>query len=240
MMAWLGRVVFRHPRCIRSILCDFSSGMKAVVLLSFTLITLAHADLKWDQREQTFTVKSSDRTLVAKYRFTNSGAKPVTIEGVRTSCGCTTASLAKKEYQPGESGEIEAHFELSGRVGHQEKAILVTTTDAPESPTVLRLIVDIPQMIKIEPEVVYWHVGEAPEPKTIDVSVAADSPANIVSVVTDTPEIKAMVKENLPGKKAIILVTPANTARAEAATLVIKTDYPADNPEAHYAYVRIK
>src|SRR5690242_12814806 len=119
-MARLGRVVFRHPRCIRLILCDFSSGMKAVAVLSFALITLAHAELKWDNPEQTFTVKSTDRTLVAKYRFTNSGTGPVTIDAVRTSCGCTTASLAKKEYQPGESGEIEAHLQLSGRVGHQE------------------------------------------------------------------------------------------------------------------------
>jgi len=44
----------------------------------------------------------------------------------------------------------------------------------------------------------------------------------------------------LPAKKATIQVTPADTSHVDHATLVIKTDYPAENPAAHYAYVRIK
>src|SRR4051812_42893330 len=113
-MAWLGRIVFRHPHCIRFILCDLSCGMKAVAILFFALLAAAHAELKWDNPEQTFTAKPAERIVVAKYRFTDTGDTPVTIDSVRTSCGCTTASLPRKEYQPGESGEIEARFDLAG------------------------------------------------------------------------------------------------------------------------------
>ena len=214
--------------------------MKAVSILFLALMTAAHAGLRWDKPEQTFTVKPSDATVVAKYRFTNAGTEPVTIDSVRTSCGCTTATLTKKEYLPGESGEIEARFEVGGRVGHQEKAILVTTKDSPQAPAVLRLIVNIPESVKITPEMVFWRVGEAPEPKTIEVSVSEESPAKIVSVVSSEPGIKATVEDALPGKKATIRVTPTDTSHADHATLVIKTDYPAENPAAHYAYVRIK
>jgi hypothetical protein len=83
-------------------------------------------------------------------------------------------------------------------------------------------------------------VGEAPQPKTIEVSVSEESPAKIVSVASSEPSIKATVEGVLPGKKATIRVTPTDTSHAEHATLVIKTDYPAENPAAHYAYVRIK
>jgi hypothetical protein len=87
---------------------------------------------------------------------------------------------------------------------------------------------------------VFWRVGEAPEPKTIEVSVSGESPAKIVSVVSSAPGIKATVEGALPGKKATIRVTPTDTSHADRATLVIKTDYPAENPAAHFAYVRIK
>ena len=214
--------------------------MKAVTVVFLALLSSAHAGLKWDNPEQTFTVKPTDSAVIAKYRFTNTGTEPVTIDSVRTSCGCTTATLTKKEYLPGESGEIEARFEVAGRVGHQEKAILVTTKDSPQTPTVLHLIANIPESVKITPEMVFWRVGEAPEPKTIEVSVSDDSPAEIVSVASSTPDVKATVEDALPGKKATIRVTPADTSHANNATLVIKTDYPTGNPAAHYAYVRIK
>jgi hypothetical protein len=214
--------------------------MKAVTVFFLALMTSAYAGLKWDNPEQTFAVKPADSTVLAKYRFTNAGTEPVTIDSVRTSCGCTTATLTKKEYLPGEAGEIEARFEVGGRVGHQEKAILVTTSDSPQAPAVLRLIVNIPESVKITPEMVFWRVGDAPEPKTIEVSVSDDSPAKIVSVVSSTPDIKATVGDALPAKKATIQVTPTDTSHMNNATLVIKTDYPAENPAAHYAYVRIK
>ena len=104
----------------------------------------------------------------------------------------------------------------------------------------LRLIVNIPELVKITPEMVFWRVGEAPEPKTIEVSVSEESPAKIVSIVSSEPGIKATVEDALPGKKATIRVTPADTSHEDNATLTIKTDYPAENPAAHYAYIRIK
>ncbi len=215
--------------------------MKAVAALLFlTLASPAWADLRWDNPEQSFSAKPTDRTVQAHFRFTNEGKTPVTIDAVRTSCGCTTASLDKKDYLPGESGEIEAKFDVAGRVGHQEKAILVTTKEAPDKPAVLRLTVEIPETVKVEPEMVLWRVGEKPEAKTIRVSVADGSPAKIVAVVTDTPAIGISVVESLPGREATVRVTPSDTSRPDGATLLIKTDYPADNPEAHYAYARIK
>ena len=214
--------------------------MKSVAVCLLALTATALAELQWDNPDQNIPAKVTDRLIVAKYRFTNIGKEPVTIDAVRTSCGCTTATLEKKDYAPGESGEIEARFEVGGRVGHQEKSILVTTKDAPHHPSVLHLSVEIPENIKVQPELVLWRVGEAAEPKTIKVTVAEGSPATILAVVTDAPGIKLSVAESLPGKGATITVTPGDTSRPEGATVMIKTDYPAGNPEAHYAYVRIK
>ena len=67
---------------------------------------------------------------------------------------------------------------------------MVTTSAAPEQPTILRLLVYIEETVKIEPEIVLWRVGEQPEPKTIHIAIADDSPAKIVSVTSDNPSVK--------------------------------------------------
>src|SRR6516162_2908675 len=107
-----------------------------ILLLSVCAIS-ARGQLVFDQPEQSFKVKPEQESIVAKYRFTNSGKESVKIENVKTSCGCTTAALKQTEYAPGESGEIEAKFTFGGRFGRQEKAILVSTSQTKEKPIVL-------------------------------------------------------------------------------------------------------
>jgi len=217
---------------------------RAMKVVLFLLVAFAAtpvvAQLKWDNPEQTFAPKPLEKLVVAKYRFTNIGTSPVTINELRTSCGCTTAALEKKEYAPGESGEIEAKFQFAGRVGHQEKWILVTTNTAPNEPSVLRLVVNIPAMITIQPELVTWRVGDDPEPKTIRITLSDEIPGKIVSVEVDNPAVKLELHEVRPGKELEVKVTPSTTNEPGNSVLSIRTDYPPENPLTHYAYVRVK
>jgi len=212
--------------------------MRTLLFLLCAFAGSAFGQLVWENPEQTFNSKPQDASVVAKYRFTNNGKESIKIENVKTSCGCTTAALTKTEYAPGESGEIEAKFIFAGRTGRQEKAIMVTTSVAPKEPTVLRLVVNIEEPVKIQPEVVFWRVGDQPDPKTIHIAVADDSPAKIASVESDNPAVKVQLKEVKPGKEYEVQVTPASLTQPGAATLLIRTD--GDNPHTKYAYVRIK
>jgi hypothetical protein len=212
-------------------------------LLLFSLLLCAgsaFAQLAWETTEQTFNSKPQDKEVVAKYKFTNAGPIPIKIQNVRTSCGCTTAALSKTDYAPGESGEIEAKFTFSGRTGRQEKAITVDTTANPQQPTILKLHVYIQEIIKIEPEFVHWRVGELPDPKSIHIAIADDASAKIVSVTSDNPALKVKLTEVKPGKEYEAQITPDSVAQPAVATLMIRTDYPPDNPETKYAYARIK
>ena len=214
--------------------------MRTLLFLRCAFTRSAFGQLTWENPEHTFNSKPQDGSVVSKYRFTNQGKETIKIENVTTSCGCTTTALTKKEYAPGESGEIEAKFVFSGRTGRQEKAITVTTSAAPQQPTMLRLFVNIEEPIKIQPQVVFWRVGEQPDPKTIHIAVADDSPAKIASVESDNPGVKVQLTEVKPGKEYEVQVTPASVTQPSAATLMIRTDYPRDNPQTKYAYVRIR
>lgn len=51
------------------------------------------------------------------FKFKNEGAGKVKIVKTETSCGCTTATGALKEYAPGESGEMEVVVDTKGKKG---------------------------------------------------------------------------------------------------------------------------
>src|SRR5258708_9335121 len=106
--------------------------VKGIVVLFLGLVTPVFAQLKWDQPQQAFNPQLGEKAVTAKDRFTNAGPSPVAILDVRPSCGCTTATLAKKEYSPGEPGEIDAKFNFAGHVRHQQQCLYVTT-DLPKT-----------------------------------------------------------------------------------------------------------
>ncbi len=214
--------------------------MKLLPLLFCLCASSAFAQLTWDKTEQTFNATPEDGAVVAKYKFTNTGSKPIKIQSVLTSCGCTTAALAKNEYAPGESGEIDAKFTFSGHTGSQYKRIMVSTSAAPGQPTTLKLNVYIQERVSVAPQVVLWRVGEQPSPKAIQIAIGGDTAVKILSVTSDNPAIKVKVREVNPGKEYEAQVTPDSAAQRVSATLIIRTDYPPDNPQTRYAYARIK
>jgi hypothetical protein len=214
--------------------------MRLSLLLSLFLAIPAFAQLKWDTTEQTLKAKPGDREIVATYRFTNTGTTAVTIDNVHTSCGCTTAALTRNDYAPGESGQIVARMDIGNRTGHQEKSIVVTTKQNPKSPTVLRLLADIPQAVVMKPTFVMWALGESPNPKTINIKVTDGFAVKLLKVDSDNPDIKVEVSEIHPGVELEVKVTPKDTSRPEMATLLVRTDYPTDNPQTYYAYVKVK
>ena len=214
--------------------------IQGILFFILGLVTPVFAQLKWDQPQQTFSPQRGEKVVKAKYRFTNVGSTPVTITNVETSCGCTTATLAKKEYAPGESGEIEATFNFAGHVGYQEKWIYVATNLDLAKPTALTLAVTIPPEITIQPEFVLWRLGDPVEPKTMRVVVPDGFPTKIVAVQTDNPAMEVGLKEVQAGKEWTVTVTPTSTGQPLKATLTIQSDYPAGNPATYTAYARVQ
>jgi len=211
-----------------------------VLLFFLCLVAPAFAQLKWDQPQQVFAPKPGEKTVTARYRFTNIGASPVSILDVRPSCGCTTATLAKKEYAPGESGEIEAKLNFAGHVGHQEKWIYVTTNTVGEEPALLSLTVDIPPEVTIQPEFVMWRVGDPLEPKTMRVVIPDGIPTKMIAAQADNPTMQVQLREVQAGKEWEVKVTPTSTREPVKAVVTIRSDYPAGNPATYSAYARVQ
>src|SRR5215213_7730079 len=161
----------------------------------FLAWTTAHAQLTWEQQEIQLNPKAGDKEAVANFKYQNKTSKPIKITSVKSSCGCTVASLKKDVVEPGEKGEVTATFNIGGRTGMQQKNVTVETDD-PAQPTLnLVLKANIAQPVEIQPTFVYWEKGEAPKAKTVKVKAAKDVNITKLDVTSSTPDFSATVEK---------------------------------------------
>lgn len=73
-----------------------------------------------------------------EFEFTNTGAQPLIIQGVKASCGCTTPEWTKDPVLPGKKGKVKATYDPKGRPGPFNKSITVTS-NAENSTVVLTI-----------------------------------------------------------------------------------------------------
>lgn len=88
--------------------------------------------LKFDKVLHDFGNIKPDSENSCKFKVTNTGSKPLIIQNVEASCGCTTPHKPEKPIPPGESDFIEVGFHPNpGQVNEIIKTVTVTSnTDA--------------------------------------------------------------------------------------------------------------
>lgn len=195
----------------------------------------AQSALRWDNKIIELQPGPTEKTARADFNFTNAGQQPVTIDRVRSSCGCTTASLDKKTYQPGEKGHITAVFTIGSRKGTQAKSISVNVRG--ENPaTLLTLVTHLGEPIKLEPSLVFWRSGEAPHAKTI--SVKLPSGIRLTRVVSSDSNFATKLEP--VGENYRITITPGGTAQKATAVLNIQGLTRSNEPRTFQAYAQVK
>ena len=219
--------------------------MKRILLLSLSALLAmvpsarGESALRWDAKTQEVRPNSQEKTARADFGFTNASSQPVTIESVRSSCGCTTAALEKKTYQPGEKGRIVAIFTIGSRQGTQVKAIRVGVRGESE-PTLLTMVTHVGEAVKIDPPLVYWRTGDAPRPKTIKLKFPDGLGLRVARVSSSDAKIAAAVETLKEGAEYKITVTPEGTARECAAVLTIQAVSRANESKTFLAYAQVK
>jgi len=185
----------------------FFSGL---VLGAACLALIPRADAKLVFANTTIIVPAqwSDTEAVAVYKFQNTGPETVKITEVQPGCGCTTPSLSKDVFAPGESGEVSLQFAFGGRSGPAREEATVMT-DLPSQPTIeLMLQTTIPRVLDVTPLVLYWKQGEALAPKTAEIDLAPDLPFQKLEVGDAGPSFQVALKEVQHAAHYELVVTP--------------------------------
>src|SRR5688572_33502698 len=102
--------------------------IRSLCLLIAALFSAVNASSKaaliFEREEIQAAVPVTETSVIARFPFRNAGSDPVQITGIHSDCSCTTPTLDKKSYDPGESGEITVTFEIGSRHGPQKKAVI--------------------------------------------------------------------------------------------------------------------
>jgi Protein of unknown function (DUF1573) len=197
----------------------------------------AQAELVFEQTAIELHPAIGDEKAVAHFKYQNKGDKAVAIKGTSTSCGCTAAT-AKQSAEPGEKGEVAATFTVGDRVGTQQKIITVTTDDPAHPATQLHLTVFIPQLLELQPGIVFWQPNESPAAKTIVAKVGKDASVTNLDVTSANPDFTTKVEPGTGGEFRIS-ITPKDTSKPSAAMVTIKPVVASGKSKNFYATVRV-
>ena len=199
---------------------------------------IARAALKWEQLRADLAPGPKDKTVEATFAFVNEGTATVTIESLKSSCGCTTAALDKKVYAPGEKGEVRARFDIGQRRGLQTKTIAVKFQDDP-TPAILTLAVAIAEPVKLKPALVVWEKGAANKAKSMAFAARPGQAIRAVKVTSSDPRMRATLETIKEGESYAITIAPESTDAAGFATITIDAEI-AGTMQTLRGYAQIK
>jgi hypothetical protein len=81
--------------------------------------------IQWLDSSKDFGKIEEGQKLEVSFRFKNTGDKPLVIERVQPSCGCTVAEQSTEPIAPGGEGQVKASFNSQGRTGINHKTLYV-------------------------------------------------------------------------------------------------------------------
>ncbi|MHC4218425.1 MAG: ankyrin repeat domain-containing protein [Planctomycetota bacterium] len=96
---------------------------------------------------------STNKYATGSVRLVNNGAKAITIQDCKTSCGCTSTNCPKgKELQPGESADVDIRVTAGTRQRKISKTVTFRVVD--QQPVILPVSVQVIAYVVIAPETI--------------------------------------------------------------------------------------
>lgn len=146
------------------------------------------------------------------FSFYNIGDKPLIIEEIKNSCGCTAATSSAPEIMPGGSGEIEVTFDSTGRLGRQSKSIYVYSNDPNEKVSKFTINGFIKTVLHISPSSLsFGYVSEGSTPaKTV--LIRPEEGVDILKVESNSKHLFTELEKSESGRDWDLRVTVAENA----------------------------
>ena len=113
--------------------------MRAVFVFLALAASAGAQALHWEEATVAIEAVEGGGKVPGVFRFTNKGNTTVRIRSVPASCGCVATRPEKRDYAPGESGEIPFTYAPKGRWGVRAYKVLVVTDEKGVRPYRLRL-----------------------------------------------------------------------------------------------------
>ena len=203
--------------------------MKTTLGIWLALAALIHAaGLDFVELSKEINAPADVTTVSADFEFTNQGEKPVTITKSDPGCSCVAVQVSggKFRYEPGESGMIRATFDMTNFSGTVDKVVALWLDKDPvdQPSTLLKLKVNIPVLVTMEPKTLKWDLGGKADPQIIEITMMEGQKISVLSAKSSSDAFTCELKPVEPGKHYQLIVTPANVGVPGIGVFRIETD----------------
>ena len=210
--------------------------MKQLILAcAFLLIAtsaLAVPSISVEKPTHDFGTINQGQKVDHLFAIKNRGDEPLTITQIRSSCGCTAATLSTKTIAPGKSGEVKVTFDSTNFADQVTKTVHLDSNDPRNPSTVLTMQGKIVEIIAATPRTLNLGSLKAGSRKEIMLKLEnrGTSTFTVTSVHSPMAAIVGTIREGkvAPGKSGDITVTVAvpREGRFLSGYLTIQTDSP--------------
>lgn len=178
---------------------------------------------EWD-----FGTIADSGCVTNSFPLENRGQSSLLISAIKSSCGCTTATLPIKQLAPGEQVAVTAIFDPVGREGHQRKVIRIYSNDL-KAP-VLNLLVTgrvNPQGITL-PSAITFNARSSDKIIERTLTLTYDRPVQIQSMELDSPAVtlKSAGSQSARSHVIVVAIDPMQVSGRFRGELKISTDHP--------------
>ena len=151
---------------------------------------------------------------------TNTGNQPLIIQGIETSCGCTSAKRSAEAIPPGKSDTITVSFNSLGFYGVITKIVTVNSNDPMQPQIEARLIGTVTSVLEIVPPMSVINFGGAEAGTTIRVSFVfrntTSEQINIRGISCADSSIRAQISSQTIAPSDSIMIPFTVTPRTKA------------------------
>jgi len=172
-----------------------------------------HAELKFESPEIVLKPKVGEKSLLAEFKFTNTGEAPVSITNVHSTCGCTVPDKPADAIMPGASGVIPVNYKPADRQGRQAQTIEIETSDGKRQE--LRLVVDLPIRVTFAPRLLLFRAAD-PEPKTATITFGEADKTELLEVSEQSPDFEIVGEPKLEQGALKLQIRHVGSANTDA------------------------
>ncbi|MEO8614320.1 MAG: DUF1573 domain-containing protein [Luteolibacter sp.] len=187
--------------------------MKYAIGIWLTLAALVHAGtLDFKELSKEINAAADATSTTAEFEFTNKTSRAITIKKCDPGCSCVAVQISdgKLRYEPGESGVISAKFDMTNFSGTVDKVIALFLDDDPaDKPSqVLKLKINIPVLVALEPKTLKWNLGANANPQTIHIKIIEGQTIRVTNVKSSSEAFTLKLNTLEEGKLYDLVVTP--------------------------------
>jgi hypothetical protein len=173
-----------------------------------------------------FSEVTRGKKLEYSFEFENTGAGPLSIQGVHSTCGCTVADIdTTKVYQPGERGKITVALDTTNFKGSVSKSVTVMTTAKLLPTRSLTVKATVKEEIYADPPLVDFgevHVTAMAEAST-KIRTIKNSKVSAVGLRYDETKLEASLEPHADHQVLKIRIKAGQKAGFLKETIYVKT-----------------